>query len=80
MIFPIYKIFQNFKILDSSLITMFNLHVLLKTNRFFLENCTRDHDSRAPLFFTEIEETWRHSNVIYGRPIRALENFFGQGV
>ena len=43
------------KNMRSSLIVTFNLHVLLKSNRFYLENCTRDGDSRAPLFFSHWE-------------------------
>ena len=51
IIFPNFKIFtQKIEIRDSSLIVMFNLHVLLKANQFYLENCTRGDDSRAPLF------------------------------
>ena len=59
---------------------MFNLHLLLKTNRFYLQKCTRGDDSRTSSFSTENGRTWRHSNVIYGRPIRALKISFGQGV
>ena len=73
MIFTNYNfLHKKIEIWDSSLIVMFNLHVLLKANRFFLENCTRGDDSRVPLFFTEIWRTCRHCDVIYDRPIRAL--------
>ena len=56
---------------------MLILHVLFKTNRFYLENCTCDDDSLAPLFCTksgehevtptlfttDLSETWKISSV-----------------
>ena len=43
--------FQRSKIEDSSLLTHFNFHRLVKTKRFFIHNCILD-DSRSPLFLT----------------------------
>ena len=40
--------------IEHGLIAMFNLHVVLKTNRFYLQSCTRDDDSP---FLTEIGRT-----------------------
>ena len=37
--------------------------------------CTRDDDPSAPLFLTEIGRTWRHSDVIYDRPIRTPKRY-----
>ena len=53
-----------------------NRHVLLKSDWFYLKNCTRDDDSRATLFFTEIGRPWRHSDDIYGRHMRLGFFFF----
>ena len=44
------------KIQDSSLMETFILNLMLKTNRFYLQSCTLDGDSCAPLFLTETEE------------------------
>ena len=55
------------KIGYSSMIAMFNLHPVLKANRFYLQNCPRDDDSRISLFLTENGRT-RHSDVICLRP------------
>ena len=38
---------------DSNLLSPFNLHLLVKTSRFYFQGSTLDDDSRAPLFLTE---------------------------
>ena len=37
IIIPVFQFFPNFQIRDCGLIAMFNVHPLLKTNRFYLK-------------------------------------------
>ena len=47
IIFPIIEISKQFEIRGSSLIALFNLHLLVKANQLYLQNCTLDDDSRT---------------------------------
>ena len=51
------------------------LHLLEKIKRLYLQNCTVGNESYTSSFLTEVGITWRHSVVIYGRPIITLKNF-----
>ena len=59
------------EIRDSSLIETFVFNFLSKTKGFYLLSCLRDSVSRNPLFLPKTGKTWRHSDVIYGRRMRA---------
>ena len=72
--------FKILKIRDSSLIETFIFNLQSKANRFYLISCLHDRVSRKPLFLPQTGKTWRHSDVIYGRRIRAGEFSFCQDV
>ena len=78
--FTIFKIFKILKIRDSSLLATCILNNLLKTNCFYHLKCLRDSVSREPLFLPKTGKTWRHSDVIYGRRIKASKFSFCQDV
>ena len=61
---------------ESSLIEMLIFNLLLKINCFYLLNCLLDSVSRKPLILPETGKTWRHSDVIYGRRVKASEFSF----
>ena len=52
----------------------------VENQSFLFLNCLRDSVSRKPLFLSKTGKTWRHSDVIYGRRIKASKFSFCQDV
>ena len=72
----IFSFLQMFKIRDSSFVAPSMLRHIMPKNWSWLKNCARDNDSRRTLFCIKIDRTWRHSDVISGRPMIGTKSCF----
>ena len=75
-----FSFLQVLKIEDSSFVAPSILRLTMPKNCPSLKNCARDNDSRRTLFCIKIDRTWRHSDVIFGRPTIGTKLLFGQDV